>query len=326
MPDLVWHDPSSVFRGQPSRGQLSTEKLGIKTLTNKPAACKHKMLQESPGQSSAETPKTLPTVLSAGELASFQGSQSSFRAMVEESSLEASSLEQRSFAKSSFEESSLEENSLDQRSFEKSSLEPSSFENSSLEDSNLEERSLEPSSFEDSSFEESSFEPSSFEDGSLEDSSLEERSLEPSSFEDSSFEESGFEPSSFEDSSLEDNSFQDSSLESSSFADSSLEEDPFYNSSFEATASKRAQHTVLTKAASSFELRKESLYSGIWLRTASCQGGVLKEPLQLSQLELDTEILPQLCGSRFVPEKAACISATYQELILGKGMRRSTFQ
>ena len=91
LPDLVWHDPSSVFRGQPSRGQLSTEKLGIKTLTNKPAACKHKMLQESPGQSSAETPKTLPTVLSAGELASFQGSQSSFRAMVEESSLEENS-------------------------------------------------------------------------------------------------------------------------------------------------------------------------------------------------------------------------------------------
>ena len=46
------------------------------------------------------------------------------------------------------------------------------------------------------------------------------------------------------------------------------------------------------------------------------KGGVLKEPLQLSQLELDTEILPQLCGSRFVPEKAACISATYQIQIL----------
>ena len=87
LPDFVWHDPSSVFRGQPSRGQLSAEKLGIKTLTNKPAACKHKMLQESPGQSSAETPKTLPTVLSEGELTSFQGSQNSFRAMVVEQNL-----------------------------------------------------------------------------------------------------------------------------------------------------------------------------------------------------------------------------------------------
>ena len=77
LPDIAWHDPALLLRGQlPS--QLSRQKNPGKRVTNNLAASKHKMLEESQVDTRAETSIALPTMVSLGSRASFRGRASSF--------------------------------------------------------------------------------------------------------------------------------------------------------------------------------------------------------------------------------------------------------
>ena len=72
LPDIAWHDPALLFRGQlPS--QLSRHKNPGQRVTNNLAASKHTMLAKNQVATGAETSKALRSVLSSGSLASFRG-------------------------------------------------------------------------------------------------------------------------------------------------------------------------------------------------------------------------------------------------------------
>ena len=87
LPDIAWHDPALLLRGQlPS--QLSGQKNPGKRVTNNLAASQHKMLEESQVDTRAETSIALPTMVSLGSRASFRGRASSFIAMVSQKPVE----------------------------------------------------------------------------------------------------------------------------------------------------------------------------------------------------------------------------------------------
>ena len=72
LPDLAWHDPALLFRGQrPS--QLSGQKNPGKRVTNKLATCKGTRSSKSQAATGAESSKALLSVLSSGSLASLGG-------------------------------------------------------------------------------------------------------------------------------------------------------------------------------------------------------------------------------------------------------------
>ena len=71
-PDIAWHDPALLLRGQlPS--QLSGQKNPGKRVTNNLAASRHKRLEESQVDTRAEPSKALRTMVSLGSLVSFWG-------------------------------------------------------------------------------------------------------------------------------------------------------------------------------------------------------------------------------------------------------------
>ena len=72
LPDIAWHDPALLFRGQrPS--QLSRQKNPGKRVTNKLAARKGTRSSKSQAATGAESSNALLSVLSSGSLASFGG-------------------------------------------------------------------------------------------------------------------------------------------------------------------------------------------------------------------------------------------------------------
>ena len=233
---------------------------------------------------------------------------------MKEETFSDTNLEEETFSESSFETSSFHQSSLKESSFDKSSSQKNSFTAHSFTENSFDKHSFYKSTFDESSFEHSSFNQSSFEESSFDQSSLEESSLN-SSFEQSSLEPNSFEGSSFEDSSFRGSSFQEDSLETAaSLADRSFKRPalPTELAQLERAAltpdlselDRPASHTeleqpkqtALKKAALSLELspahfssKRESLPTlcGRKLEKASPQGGVVKDSLSLSQLDLD---------------------------------------